>query len=114
MEIGDVYSVEIPPSDGHEQAGSRPAVVVQDIEFSNRLSTVLIVPLTSNQAARAFPGTFVVQPDAVNGLRRSSVVLAFQLRAIDKRRLGQRLGRLADAHIEELQGHIRALMRLSK
>jgi mRNA interferase MazF len=114
MEIGDVYSVEIPPSNGHEQAGSRPAVIVQDVEFSKRLSTVLVVPLTSNQAAQAFPGTFVIQPDAENGLRLSSVVLVFQLRAIDKRRLGQRLGRLVDAQIEELQGHIKALMRLSK
>jgi mRNA-degrading endonuclease toxin of MazEF toxin-antitoxin module len=24
MDIGDIYTVEIPPSDGHEQAGTRP------------------------------------------------------------------------------------------
>ena len=112
MEIGDLYSVQIPPSDGHEQAGSRPAVIVQDIEFTNRLSTVVIVPLTSNQAALSFPGTFVVQPDAENGLRLLSVVLSFQLRAIDKRRLDRRLGRLGDAHIKELQERLKALMRL--
>jgi mRNA interferase MazF len=113
VEIGDVYSVEIPQSNGHEQAGTRPAVVVQDSEFTERLSTVLLVPLTSNQAALAFPGTFLIRPDAKKGLRLPSVVLGFQLRAIDKRRLGRRLGRLDDAHLRELQERIRALMRLS-
>ncbi len=30
MEIGDVYAVEIPASDGHEQAGARPALSTSD------------------------------------------------------------------------------------
>ncbi|MBS4027036.1 MAG: type II toxin-antitoxin system PemK/MazF family toxin [Ignavibacteriales bacterium] len=33
MEIGDIYSVEIPASNGHEQAGIRPAIVVQSSRF---------------------------------------------------------------------------------
>ncbi len=47
MEIGDVYTVEIPSSDGHEQAGARLAIVVQATRYGDRLPTVLIVPLTS-------------------------------------------------------------------
>ncbi|MFL5802554.1 MAG: type II toxin-antitoxin system PemK/MazF family toxin [Roseiflexaceae bacterium] len=54
MEIGDIYTVEIPASDGHEQAGSRPAIIVQASRFEDQLSTVLIVPLTSRLAAQAF------------------------------------------------------------
>jgi mRNA-degrading endonuclease toxin of MazEF toxin-antitoxin module len=29
MDIGDIYLVEIPLSDGHEQASARPAVISQ-------------------------------------------------------------------------------------
>lgn len=75
MEIGGIYTVEIPPSEGHEQAGTRPAVIVQDPQFENQLPTVLIVPLTSQLAAQAFPGTFVVHPDSENGLATTSVCL---------------------------------------
>ena len=47
MKIGDVYLVEIPGVGGHEQAGLRPALIVQSEERVNELPTVLIVPLTS-------------------------------------------------------------------
>ncbi len=112
MEIGDIYQVEIPPSNGHEQAGTRPAIIVQATGFSERLPTVLIVPLTSKLAAQGFPATFLVQPDAENRLSLPSVVLAFQLRAIDKRRLRQKIGRLSAAHLQELRRHIRALLQM--
>jgi len=29
MDIGEIYTIEIPPSNGHEQAGPRPAIIVQ-------------------------------------------------------------------------------------
>jgi mRNA-degrading endonuclease toxin of MazEF toxin-antitoxin module len=44
MDIGDIYTVEIPPSDGHEQAGFRPAIIVQAPQFENQLPTVLSYP----------------------------------------------------------------------
>jgi mRNA interferase MazF len=110
VDIGDIYTVEIPPSDGHEQAGTRPAIIVQDAKFNTCLPTVLVVPLTSNLAAQAFPATFLIQPDAENALRLPSVVLVFQLRAIDKRRLMQKVGQLRPVHLAELQRHLRDLL----
>ncbi len=112
MEIGDLYTVEIPSSDGHEQAGSRPAIVVQAPKFGTRLPTVLIVPLTSRLAAQAFPGTFLIQPDSENNLNAVSVAMVFQLRAIDKRRLKRRIGKLADSHLKELQRQVKALLQI--
>jgi mRNA interferase MazF len=99
MEIGDIYTVEIPPSNGREQAGTRPSIIVQASQFESQLPTVLIVPLTSRLTAQAFPGTFLLRPDSENGLTMTSVALAFQLRAIDKRRLGRRIGRLSSLHL---------------
>ena len=112
MDIGDIYTVEIPPSDGREQAGSRPAIIVQAPQFENQLPTVLMVPLTSQLAAQAFPGTFLIHPDSENGLTMISVALVFQLRAIDKRRLKRVIGRLSTAHLAELHQHIKALLQL--
>lgn len=112
VNIGDIYTVEIPPSDGHEQAGTRPAIVVQAPQFENQLPTVLIVPLTSQLAAQAFPGTFLIHPDSENGLTITSVALVFQLRAIDKRRLKHKIGRLSTPHLAQLHQHIKAMLYL--
>lgn len=39
-----------------------------------------------------FTGTTLIRPTAENGLRQVSVALVFQLRAIDRRRLQERIG----------------------
>jgi mRNA-degrading endonuclease toxin of MazEF toxin-antitoxin module len=77
MNLGDVYWVEIPVRGGHEQAGRRPAVVIQGSEVSKRLATVLLVPLTTQLDALRFPGTVLVETDSENGLRRPSVAWSF-------------------------------------
>lgn len=112
MDIGDVYTVEIPASNGHEQAGARPAIIVQAPQFGDRLPTVLIVPLTSRLTAQSFPGTFLIQPDSDNNLNTTSVALVFQLRAIDKRRVKRRLGRLGASDLSQVHDKIKALLKI--
>ena len=112
MEIGDIYTIDIPPTNGHEQAGSRPAIIVQASQFERQLSTVLIVPLTSQLAAQTFPGTFLIQPDTENGLSVDSVALVFQLRAIDKKRLKRKIGRLSATPLAQLYQHAKSLLQL--
>lgn len=110
MDVGDIYSVEIPHSGGHEQAGTRPAIIVQAPQFQNQLPTILIVPLTSQLAAQTFPGTFIIHPDSLNGLALTSVALVFQLRAIDKRKIKKRIGRLSESHLAQLREFVKALL----
>jgi len=112
MDIGDIYTVEIPPSNGHEQAGVRPAIIMQAEQFETRLPTVLLVPLTSQLRARGFPGTVSVHPDAENHLVSESVALAFQLRAIDKRRLKSPIGRLSTVDLANVRNLIKQLIQL--
>jgi len=112
MDIGDIYAVEIPSTNGHEQAGIRPAIIMQSSDFEKQLPTVIIIPLTSQQAAQVFPGTFVIHPDKYNGLSLVSVALVFQMRAIDKKRLKKKIGRLSDPQLTEIYQKIKALMKL--
>jgi mRNA interferase MazF len=112
MDVGEIYSVEIPSSNGHEQAGIRPAIVVQAPQFENRLPTVLIVPLTSRLTAQTSPGTLTIQADADNNLTMTSVALVFQLRAIDKRRLKRRIGRLSAILLAQVHQAMKELLQL--
>lgn len=99
MTVGEVRWVEMPARGGHAQAGRRPAVIVQS---ATGLPTTLIVPLTSQLDALRFAGTVLVEADSQNGLRRASVALVFQLTAIDRRHLADRLGAVSEEILKEI------------
>src|SRR5262249_60723892 len=88
--VGDIHGIELPPGTGHEQSGRRPAIIVQDASYAGTLPVVFAVPLTTAAATLRFPGTLLIQPDPDNALRQSSVALVFQMRAVDRRRIGGR------------------------
>lgn len=112
MEAGDIYLVEIPLSNRHEQAGLRPAIIVQALGV-NEVPTILIVPLTSKMKAADFPFTFIIKPDHINNLDVASVALVFQLRAIDKRRLKNKIGKIEQAKLELLKQNLKEIMGLA-
>jgi mRNA interferase MazF len=108
---GDIHWIEFPASSAREEAGRRPAIIVQ-ADAVPALPTVLVVPLTSNPRASRFPGTFEAEASATTGLHARSVVLAFQLRAIDRTRVKERLGCLAPQDLTTLDAHLRSLLSL--
>ena len=102
MTVGDIHWVELPGADGREQQGRRPAIIVQDDGYAGRSPVVLVVPLTTATAAIRFAGTTLIRPTAETGLQKPSVALVFQLRAIDRRRLKERIGRLTQDILSEM------------
>lgn len=110
MKYGDIYSVEIPASNGREQAGTRPALIVQTSKA--HLPTILIVPLTTKLAALSFTATFRIVPDQDNHLATESVALVFQLRAIDKKRLKSKIGHLSEKYLKELKAKLKFLLNI--
>lgn len=88
MVRGEVVRVTAPRrARGHEQQGSRPAVVVQSDDLM-ALSTVVVAP-TSRSAA---PATFRPVIDVAGTPTR---VLTDQMRAIDAQAITASLGRLS-------------------
>ncbi|MCH7890180.1 MAG: type II toxin-antitoxin system PemK/MazF family toxin [Gemmatimonadetes bacterium] len=113
MSHGDVVSVDLGPPRGHAQAGHRPGVIVQDEETSQDLPTVVVVPVTSSlRAVDRFSHTIRIDPDGHNGLSLSSVLLVFQITAVDLRQTSRRIGRLSEAHLQQLDTTLRNLLRL--
>ena len=114
MKRGDIVSVDLPrpTTGGREQFGRRPAIIFQDDSQFGKLPTIIVVPVTAQKSALRFPATFLIQPSTANGLKEESVVLAFQLRAIDRSRIKQALGALETQAPADLNFHIRKLLRL--
>jgi len=103
---GDIHWVELPSLSGHEQAGRRPAVVLQDDTYAGGSPLVVVVPLTGAVAAARFAGTLILEPDHTNGLAKISVALVFQIRAVDRRIVRERIGSISP----EMQAGIHALL----
>lgn len=71
---------------------------------------MLVVPLTTARAALRFPGTTLIQPASDNGLRQASVALVFQLRAVDRQRVEERVGTLGPQPLVEVFAELDKLM----
>ncbi|MCY3842411.1 MAG: type II toxin-antitoxin system PemK/MazF family toxin [Acidobacteria bacterium] len=106
MKRGDVWWVSFDPSVGGEIRKRRPAVVVSNDESNRHLNRVQVVPLTSS-VDRVFPSEALVM---LRGSRRK--VLADQLTTASKRRLTQRLGRLAAQDMRRVDEAIRVQLAL--
>jgi mRNA-degrading endonuclease toxin of MazEF toxin-antitoxin module len=79
---------------------------LQDDRYAGGLPVALVVPLTPARAAMRFPGTTLIQPTSENGLRRASVALGFQLRAIDRNRIEDRVGAVSAQALAEIFGEL--------
>jgi mRNA interferase MazF len=98
----DVHWIEFSQTSGHEQSGRRPAIVMQDDVFGAGLPLVITIPLTTATRAGRFAGTVAIAPDEYNGLRRNSVALVFQVRAVDRILINERLGAIAPETLAEI------------
>ena len=108
---GDVVLCDLNPVVGTEQAGIRPAVVVQ-IDRANAVSPhTVIVPFTT-KIRRALLPSHAFVPAGVGGLTQDSVALCEQIRVIDKRRITRVLGHLDDPHMEEVAKALRIILGL--
>jgi len=83
----EVYLVNLDPARGKEMKKTRPAVIVSPDEMNRHIATVIIAPLTTK--GRDYPSRVSVTFQKKNG----QIVLD-QLRAVDKRRLVKRLGKI--------------------
>ncbi len=93
IQKGDIYYANLDPTYGHEQKGTRPVLVVQNDAANAVLSTVQVAPLTTNLKASGLPSTVTIKA-GVAGLSDDSVVLLFQIRTLDKRRLWRKIGQI--------------------
>jgi len=95
-----IFLAVLDPTKGSEQAGKRPVLVISREQINQLLPVVNVIPLTSRKSpARIIYPNEVLLPASVAGLKMDSIALCYQIRALDKSRLEQDLGRLEDANL---------------
>ncbi len=108
MKKGEIWFVHIPSSDGREQSGTRPVLLMAD----TATSMTVVIPFTTNLQALRFPNTLEIQPSQKNGLEHPSIALVFQLRAIDRQRFVRKIGEVDAANLQKIDVQVRKLLGL--
>jgi mRNA interferase MazF len=107
IDRGDVIWVGSDDSRGPVPSYSHPHVVVQDNVFNHsRITTVVVCALTSNLHRANEPGNVLLEVGEGN-LSKQSVVVVSQVSSVDKTRLGERIGSLSDARVEQILAGLR-------
>jgi mRNA-degrading endonuclease toxin of MazEF toxin-antitoxin module len=95
VRAGELFLVDFgPPVRGIEQANVRPALVVHGEGYQLIPGLALVCPVT--RAERGVPNHVAIPANAQTGLRHESYVMTEQVRAVDRRFVGARLGVVPD------------------
>ena len=107
---GEIWTVDLNPTIGHEQAGKRPALVVSVDSFNQSAAELAIVlPLTSRaMGIRSHVG--IRKGEA--GLKINSYIKCEDVRSVSTKRLSHRLGLVSETTLDAVEDILRILMGL--
>ncbi len=115
MRRGDIRLVDLDPTRGNEANKLRPALVVSSDRANAAAArtgrgVVTVVPVTSN-VSRVHPFQVLI-PSAGSGLRVDSKAQAEQVRPVSVDRLGDALGHVPAAVMEQIDAALRLHLAL--
>lgn len=100
---GEVWLVDFNPTRSHEQAGIRPALVIQSDAINRTgFGTVVVLAVSKATAVKRRGILNVELRRGEGGLRLDSSVKCHQIYTIDRSRLTKRFGRLEDNRMAEI------------
>ena len=95
---GDMFYADLSPVVGSEQGGIRPVIIIQN-DVGNKYSPTVIAAAITSQTGKTKLPTHIEINSSLSGLKNNSVVLAEQIRTIDKSRLKERIGHIDDENV---------------
>jgi mRNA interferase MazF len=90
---GDIRWAELNPVRGHEQAGTRPVLILSHDVFNERSGTVIAMAMTSQEPRAGFPLTLECKAP---GLGKRSWIKISQVRTLSVERIGKKLARASE------------------
>ncbi len=107
---GEIWLVNWNPSRGSEQAGRRPALVIQNNIGNQKAPTTIVAAIST--VVKLYPMNVLVEPPE-GGLESPSIVKTSQMLTISKERLEKRLGCLDPEKMESVDRAIKLSLALS-
>ena len=114
VERGDILYIRFPnvfeEAEGSEQAGLRPAIVVQNNVDNKYSPTIIVIPTTLQMPRKKFPTDVYIENMLSDG--KISVALASQIRVISKTRIIKKVGKIPEDKMKEIDKAIRISLYL--
>jgi mRNA-degrading endonuclease toxin of MazEF toxin-antitoxin module len=105
MKRGEVWLVSLDPTEGHEQQGRRPVLIVSPDAFNRVTKVPIVLPITTGGNFARTAG-FAVSLSGV-GSKTTGIVRCDQPRALDlAARGGKKLESLPDAIVDEVLARV--------
>lgn len=106
----EIWLINLDPTTGREQAGTRPALVMSaDIFNRGYADLVFIIPITSK--AKSIRSHVPLLPPE-GGLNLPSFIMCEAMRSVSKQRLIKRLGVISQATMAEVEDRLKILLDL--
>lgn len=101
---GDIFYADLSPVVGSEQSGVRPIVIIQN-DIGNKYSPTIIAVAITSKIKNKMP-THIEIEGTKYGLEKDSVILAEQIRTLDKSRLKEKVGKLDKKTLDKVKNAI--------
>ena len=102
---GEVWEVNLDPDRGHEQAKTRPCLVISNDQMNTKMGLSIIVPFTGTgwytKSGKLSPAMVEVIPPE-GGLTKASYSMAYQVRTVSHSRFTKKLGAVSGTKLSEV------------
>jgi len=109
---GEIYYVNFDPTIGVEIKKTRPALIIQN-DIGNMYSQATIVAAITSTSRGPHPYEVSVKAGE-GGLTKDSLILLNQIRTIDKRRLGKKLGVVSSEKMQEVNEALKISLEITE
>ena len=107
---GEVYWINLPLSNGRELQDKHPGVVISNDEQNKYSPLITILPITSlKRSEKPYPFQVASYLQGKKG-----VILVDQIRTIDRKRFGERVGEASEEMIERIEKALHLTLALKK
>ena len=98
----EIYFCNLDPTQGSEQRGTRPVLIISTDSVNHNLTVSTVLPLSSIKGNEKIYPTEILLPADITGLPKLSVAMLQQIRTISHSRLINRVGMITDSEIKEI------------
>jgi mRNA interferase ChpB len=106
---GDIYMVSLDPTQGREQQGHRPVLIISPTEFNSATKLPVVLPITNGGDFARRLG-FAVE---ISGIKTTGIVRCDQPRVLDvAERGGRKVDTLPDALLDDVLAKVATLFEI--
>ena len=109
---GEIWLLDWSPSRGSEQAGFRPALIIQTDAANSNPNYPNTIVLAVSTKGKPVPFHVALTPNKFNGLTEASFVKCEQILTVAKERLVKRLGVIDAGELQRINRAVRLVLEV--